>query len=352
MESMEVQLQKIEAKIQEHHTAQEQLVAEFREFRSSEDKSHNKIFVSIEKLERQVALNLSEVHNRNQEKVQTALHKLDQDVDKVYNITRQIMNALPQLHQLTDIRKKQEYVASAADYNSVVTPTEVPQLLTTTTTTPKSKQTLFSSCKDVPSKASGTYLIRMKNNSEPFKVYCEQNAFDGGWIVMQYRYDGSLDFYRGWNEFRDGFGDLNKEFWLGLEKVHQITSSRKHELIVELKDFEGNYKYARYDAFEIGSESTQYELKDLGNYNGTVGRAMYSNKDEKFSTKDRDNDERSDIHCAQEYEGAWWHWRYCTNANLNGRYINAIDDKSMHWYYLKNNRQGLSYSRMMIRELE
>ncbi|ETN64668.1 hypothetical protein AND_003581 [Anopheles darlingi] len=75
--------------------------------------------------------------------------------------------------------------------------------------------------------------------------------FGGGWIVMQFRFDGSLDFNRGWDEFRDGFGDLNKEFWLGLEKVHQITSGRKHELMIELKDFNGTYKYARYDGFEI-----------------------------------------------------------------------------------------------------
>ncbi|XP_050093415.1 angiopoietin-related protein 1-like [Anopheles aquasalis] len=209
-----------------------------------------------------------------------------------------------------------------------------------------------SSCKNVPSKLSGTYLIRVKNNSEPFEVYCEQKSFGGGWIVFQFRYDGSEDFYRGWNEFRDGFGDVNDEFWLGLEKVHQITNGRKHELIVELKDFSGTYKYARYDAFEIGSESEQYVLKELGKHTGTTGDAMfYNSKGRKFSAKDRDIDESSYFHCAQYLEGAWWH-STCTLSHLNGRYMTSQICDVMFWRHFQGDCQVLSYSRMMIRELE
>ncbi|XP_049549372.1 angiopoietin-1-like [Anopheles darlingi] len=338
LETMEHKLQKIEDKIEVH--------------RSSYEQGQKEMFAATEKLERQITFNLSEIHDRNHEKVQTALHKLDQDIDDVQNITWQLMNTLPQLQQLTTILQNQFCVTPTE--KNVSTTTEVPQPLTTTTTTttttPKDKQPTFSSCKDVPSNESGTYLIRVNNDSEPFKVYCEQHSFGGGWIVFQYRFDGSLDFYRGWDEFRDGFGDLNKEFWLGLDKVHQITSGRKHELMVELKDFDGTYAYARYDAFEIGSESDQYDLKLLGNHSGTARNGMYSNKGAKFSTKDRDNN-AAYKYCAQYFAGAWWYCNWsCTYANLNGRYINANDSKSMFWYSFNFN--GLSYSRMMIRELE
>uniref|UniRef100_A0A182F2A0 Fibrinogen C-terminal domain-containing protein n=1 Tax=Anopheles albimanus TaxID=7167 RepID=A0A182F2A0_ANOAL len=173
------------------------------------------------------------------------------------------------------------------------------------------------SCKDVPTNVSGTYLIDLSPASAPFRVYCEQRALGGGWIVMQHRYDGSLDFYRDWSEFRNGFGDLEKEFWLGLEKVHQITKGRRHEMIVELKDFDGTYKYAHYDAFEIGSESEEYVLKELGSYDGTAGNEMRINSGMKFTAKDRDNDEY-EKNCAQICQGAWWHQR-CTAANLNGQ---------------------------------
>ncbi|XP_049535080.1 angiopoietin-related protein 6-like [Anopheles darlingi] len=210
-------------------------------------------------------------------------------------------------------------------------------------------QHLYSSCKEIPSNVSGTYQIRVRNDgvSVPFEVYCEQRKFGGGWIVIQHRFDGSLDFYRNWNEFRDGFGDFDKEFWLGLEKVHQITRNKKHELIIELKDFNGTYAYARYDGFELGGEGEEYVLKRLGEYSGTAGDSMSYNKDERFSTKDRDNDQNEELQCVHDREGAWWHFG-CTDVNLNGRYINADDKKSMYWEDFKK-RQGLSYSRMMIR---
>ncbi|XP_050094044.1 fibrinogen-like protein A [Anopheles aquasalis] len=205
------------------------------------------------------------------------------------------------------------------------------------------------SCKDVRSNVSGTYLIRVSSESEPFAVYCEQQQFDGGWLVIQYRYDGSLDFNRNWTEYRNGFGDIKKEFWIGLERLHQLTtaSSGQWELIVELKSFSGMYKYARYNGFKIGGESEQYRLKTLGKYSGTAGDSMANHRGMKFSTTDQDNDD-STLHCAEKWESAWW-YNGCYHANLNGRYLNGNDGKSMNWYHFDNDHQGLSYSRMMIR---
>ncbi|XP_050087793.1 ficolin-2-like [Anopheles aquasalis] len=341
LQTTENKLDSMEKEIHQQRSTQEQIVALLHERRhEQESKSSQKgKFSTIKKLGNNASLNVSELQNQIRQKVLAALHKLDPDVNNGHNISQQIMKV---------------------DYSSVVTPTQAsvpqppatpPTKTTTITTTPKPQQRVDgSSCKNVHSKESGTYLIRVRNDSEPFEVNCEQETFGGGWIVFQFRYDGSLDFYRGWNEFRDGFGDLNKEFWLGLEKVHQITSDRKHELAIEMKDFNGTYKCARYDASEIGSESDQYHVKAIGKYNGTALSEMYNYKGRKFSTKDRDND-KSSRHCAREHEGAWWH-RACTNVNLNGRYMNAEDEKSIHWYYFDFNVQGLRYSRMMIRELE
>lgn len=33
--------------------------------------------------------------------------------------------------------------------------------------------------------------------------------------VFQRRINGKTDFYRGWNEYENEFGDLNAEYWLG-----------------------------------------------------------------------------------------------------------------------------------------
>lgn len=49
-----------------------------------------------------------------------------------------------------------------------------------------------------------------------------------GWTVIQRRLDGSVDFYRNWTDYRRGFGDLEGEFWLGNEHIHQLTNQGEY----------------------------------------------------------------------------------------------------------------------------
>ncbi|XP_041786171.1 ficolin-3-like [Anopheles merus] len=205
----------------------------------------------------------------------------------------------------------------------------------------------FESCKEILSKRSRKYQLQLSKNDKPFPVYCEQTAFGGGWLVFQYRYDGSVDFFRNWAEYRHGFGSMDGEFWLGLERLHQLTSARKYELVVELKDFDGNYKYARYNEFMIGSEAEQYPLAKLGSYTGTAGDSLIGHKGHKFSTKDRDNDFGGG-NCAAYWEGAWWYDK-CFSSTLNGLRKNNVSEGTMLWGGYKP-KSGLAYSRMMIRE--
>ena len=100
-----------------------------------------------------------------------------------------------------------------------------------------------------------------------FDVYCDQTTAGGGWTVFQKRFNGSLDFYRGWDEYKKGFGDLNGEFWLGLDKLHQLTSRMQNILRVELKDGGDNTAYAEYDSFTVADETSKYQLS-LGSYSG------------------------------------------------------------------------------------
>ncbi|XP_058126804.1 microfibril-associated glycoprotein 4-like [Anopheles ziemanni] len=207
----------------------------------------------------------------------------------------------------------------------------------------------FKSCKEAPANVSGVYLIQLSDNESPFDAFCEQNSFGGGWLVIQYRYDGSLDFYRNWTEYQKGFGSVDREHWLGLERLHQVTSRQQHELLIELKDFNGTCKFARYTNFTVGTECEQYVLHNLGTYTGTAGDSLSYHSGMKFSTFDRDNDASSD-NCANKNTGAWW-FNACDYSNLNGLYLNEVESKTMYWYYFKSGSHALAYSKMMIREV-
>ena len=120
---------------------------------------------------------------------------------------------------------------------------------------------------DASSKTSGVYQVN-PDGLGAFRVYCDQTTARGGWTVLQKRLDGSVDFYRGWDEYKNGFGDLNGEFWLGLDKIHRLTKQTQNKLRVDLEDFEGNTAYAEYDNFVVADEASDFTLSQLGNYSG------------------------------------------------------------------------------------
>ena len=84
--------------------------------------------------------------------------------------------------------------------------------------------------------------------------------------MFQKRLDGSVDFDRVWKDYKQGFGNLSGEFWLGLNKVHRLTKERS-KLRVELEDFNGQTAYAEYDLFGVADEGNKYRLT-LGTYAG------------------------------------------------------------------------------------
>ena len=100
-----------------------------------------------------------------------------------------------------------------------------------------------------------------------FKVRCDMTTDGGGWTVFQRRRDGSQNFYRGWSDYKAGFGDFNGEFWLGLDKIHRLVNSFQDVLRVDLMDFSGSKVYAKYGSFHVAGESKNYRLMIFG-YSG------------------------------------------------------------------------------------
>ena len=84
------------------------------------------------------------------------------------------------------------------------------------------------SCHDIQAtqgaRKSGVYLIHPPNLAQgPWRVYCDLESEGGGWIVFQVRDDvePKENFMRGWEDYKVGFGDFDREFWLGETQGHE-----------------------------------------------------------------------------------------------------------------------------------
>ena len=98
---------------------------------------------------------------------------------------------------------------------------------------------------------------------------CDMTTDGGGWTIFQRRVDGSQDFFLNWIDYQQGFGDMEKEFWLGLDKIHRLSKSGQNVLRIDLEDFSNEKRYAKYSSFAIASQSEKYQLT----VNGYTGKA-------------------------------------------------------------------------------
>ncbi|ERE89713.1 fibroleukin [Cricetulus griseus] len=185
---------------------------------------------------------------------------------------------------------------------------------------------IYKDCSDyymIGKRSSETYRVTPDHRNSSFLVYCDMETMGGGWTVLQARLDGSTNFTRYWKDYKAGFGNLEREFWLGNDKIHLLTKSKEMILRIDLEDFKGLKLYALYDEFYVANEFLKYRLH-IGNYNGTAGDALrfskYYNHDLKFfTTPDRDNDRYPYGNCGLYYSSGWW-FDACLSANLNGKY--------------------------------
>ena len=193
---------------------------------------------------------------------------------------------------------------------------------------------------------SGVYTID-PGCGRPFQVYCNM---DGQYIVFQRRMDGSVNFYRDWNAYVEGFGDLEGEHWLGLDKLHCLTTRIAcTELSIVMKAFDGAKATANYKFFSVGNPSTKYRL-NVANYTGNAGDGLTGHNNYTFSTHDQDNDIWED-NCAVSFSGAWW-YSNCHSSNLNGLYLSgghASYANGVNWRPFKGYYHSLKFTEMKLR---
>nr|XP_012327517.1 microfibril-associated glycoprotein 4 isoform X1 [Aotus nancymaae] len=229
-------------------------------------------------------------------------------------------------------------------------------------------------------RSDGVYLIYPSGPSVPVPVFCDMTTEGGKWTVFQKRFNGSVSFFRGWNDYKLGFGRADGEYWLGkagtrwaegllqgqilvsscpsspgLQNMHLLTLKQKYELRVDLEDFENNTAYAKYADFSISpnavsAEEDGYTLYVAGFEDGGAGDSLSYHSGQKFSTFDRDQDLFVQ-NCAALSSGAFW-FRSCHFANLNGFYLGGSHlsyANGINWAQWKGFYYSLKRTEMKIR---
>ncbi|XP_047232485.1 microfibril-associated glycoprotein 4-like isoform X1 [Girardinichthys multiradiatus] len=217
-----------------------------------------------------------------------------------------------------------------------------------------SKLALPLDCSDVHEKnssvPSGVYTIYPIGATSAVQVYCDMDSLEGKWTVFQRRMDGSVNFYRPWEEYKMGFGNAAGEYWLGLESLFHLTQRKNYQLLVDMEDFEGKKVYARYSTFSIDSESNGYRLHVSGFTDGGAGDSLTYHSEQKFLTFDLPEGS-----CARSYLGAFW-YKTCHYANPNGVYLwgahNLFRAVGVEWFHWKGYEYSLKAISMKIHPVQ
>ncbi|GBO13067.1 Techylectin-5B [Araneus ventricosus] len=148
------------------------------------------------------------------------------------------------------------------------------------------------------------------------------------------------DFYKDWEGYKNGFGNLTEEFWLGNENIYALCL-KGCEIRFDLQDEKGIKGFALYQSFSLSSSN--YRLSISG-YTGNVGDSMKYHNNNDFSTKDKGDTER-----AIRYKVGWWHGIHGYYCKINGLYQpGKSNDETVSWFTWREN-QNLASVEVKVR---
>uniref|UniRef100_A0A670YB59 Fibrinogen C-terminal domain-containing protein n=1 Tax=Pseudonaja textilis TaxID=8673 RepID=A0A670YB59_PSETE len=201
---------------------------------------------------------------------------------------------------------------------------------------------------------SGIIMLQPAHAQGIIQVWCDQEYDGGGWTVIQRRQDGSVNFFTTWQHYKNGFGNLEGEHWLGLESIHLLTHQGSYMLRVLMEDWSGRQAQAEYNTFALEPESDFYRLQ-LGKYQGSAGDSLSWHNGRQFTTLDHDHDAYSG-NCAHYQKGGWW-YNMCAHSNLNGIWYKGGHYRSryqdgVYWAEFRGGAYSIRKVVMMIRSTQ
>lgn len=104
-------------------------------------------------------------------------------------------------------------------------------------------------------KTTGVYYIRTSSplNSTSFYAYCvktptslpeDHPGKNGAWTTILYRSNSNINFYRNWEMYKMGFGNIAGDHWIGLKNLNEVKVLVSFKSIVfncDPHDYNGPY---------------------------------------------------------------------------------------------------------------
>lgn len=193
---------------------------------------------------------------------------------------------------------------------------------------------------ELPDGIYGIYLF----DDEPSKVtrvFCEMSK--GGWTIIFNKVTPNATFDKLWNDYRDGFGEIDGDHWLGLIPMSLLTQRTKMELRMEMTNSVEDQNVYEYENFLVGSEADKFRLRvsqlSLTSFPTTTDLFAYHNN-MFFTTRDKKNCNYT-TNCSVYLGGGGWWFNACHYICLtcNSRVLDHTAIK----------KDKINYIKMMIR---
>nr|XP_039265753.1 angiopoietin-related protein 1-like [Styela clava] len=183
-----------------------------------------------------------------------------------------------------------------------------------------------------------------------------------GWMVIQRRKNGEVNFDRGWNDYLHGFGFPSKEYWVGLYNLDALlhqkrigTVENNLALRIDLTDWDGAHAYTECNSFYINPENDDFRITSIGTCTGTpqIRSPMAYIVGKTFSTFDYHSNTIRSPECLRLQRGGWW-FGSCRHSNLNGVYAAKEERMTVdkiyvkHWKKVNSNNTSLRYVTMKL----
>lgn len=196
----------------------------------------------------------------------------------------------------------------------------------------------------------------------------EVHCIHDDWIVIQDRppcTHEEFPFTGPAHYFINGFGEVNKGYFLGLTYIEVLTNAHVCSLKVEVWDHKHEYYFALYDKFHVGAEGRgcprfvltvdgYNEISTAGNALQEVEGGGQTDDGSSWSDATHDCDKAERVDCAAEYDSSWW-FGDCQRSNVNGvcetdtNYVPA-NGNARNWQPVNGGTEfGLYKTRMSIR---